>query len=241
MQLKKKLLTSTLCAIVLTSAHAQEQRYLYKASLVQAAPGKILELIALYKQKNAQDSGDASPFWMRHSQGDHWDLLLLYPMGSYAEYYRPDRSARREKSERDWADKLEGNIAWREDVFVYGPPLEQVRKAFDGAGYFHVEMFIALAGKRADLFKQRQMENAYSKVLKQPENLIFLRDQGASWDLFTIGCYRDLKHYAESSDVPAKDAEAAAKAAGFESADRIGPYLRTFIQSHHDTLAVALH
>ena len=29
----------------------------------------------------------------------------------------------------------------------------------------------------------------------------------------------------------------AARAAGFEGDDRIGPYLRSLIQSHHDTLA----
>src|SRR5260370_27620548 len=84
------------------------------------------------------------------------------------------------------------------------------------------------------------MENAYSKGLNLPENLIFLRDQGAAWDLFTIGFYRDLGHYAESAGIlPAKQ-EAAAKAAGFDSASQSGPYLRRFIATHHDTLAVAL-
>ncbi len=85
------------------------------------------------------------------------------------------------------------------------------------------------------------MENAYARAVKQPENFIFVRDQGASWDVFTIGCFRDLKHYAESADVPKDTADAAAKAAGFDSAAAIGPYLRRFIADHHDTLAVAIH
>jgi hypothetical protein len=240
MKVTNVLLISATCTLLLTAVHAQDQPYLYKATLVQAAPGKIVELIDLYKQKNSGNTGDTAPFWMRHSQGDHWDLLLLYPVGSYADYYRAERIATRDKSAHGLDDKLAQAIAWQEDVFVYGPPIEDVRKAFDGAGYFHVEMFVALAGKRPDLFKQRQMENTYSRNLKQPENLIFVRDQGAAWDLFTIGCYRNLKHYAEGSDVPQKEADAAAKAAGFESADRIGPYLRTLIQSHHDTLAGAV-
>lgn len=84
------------------------------------------------------------------------------------------------------------------------------------------------------------MENAYAQTLKQPMNFIFTRDQGAAWDLFTIGVYRDLKHYAESADVPTKDQEAAAKAAGFDSPSQIGPYLRRFISTHHDTLAVSV-
>ena len=108
------------------------------------------------------------------------------------------------------------------------------------AGFFHVEMFEALAGKRAELYHQREMENDYSKLLGLPRNLIFVRDCGAPWDLFTIGGYRDLKHYAESADIPADGQEAAAKAAGFDGSKGIGPYLRTLIALHHDTLAVAV-
>ena len=84
------------------------------------------------------------------------------------------------------------------------------------------------------------MENAYAKALKQPENFIFVRDQGAAWDIFTIGVFRDLKHYAQSADATPNDQEAAAKAAGFEAPSQIGPYLRRFIREHHDTLAVAI-
>ncbi len=58
--------------------------------------------------------------------------------------------------------------------------------------------------------------------------------------LFTLGFYRDLKHYAESADIPEKDQEAPAKAAGFEGASHIGTYLRNLISEHHDTLAVAV-
>jgi len=211
--------------------------------LVQAAPGKLLDLIGVYKARMAgiQEGGDEPPLWMRHSQGDRWDLLLLFPMGSYAEYYRPDRIARRGKLEaQDFRERVASDIYWQEDVFVYGPGLDDVRKAFAGAGFFHVEMFQALPGRSAELYKEREMENAYLRALREPDNFIFVRDQGAAWDMFTIGCYRNLKHYAEGSDVAAKDQEVAARAAGFEDAAHIGPYLRTLISSHHDTLAVAI-
>ncbi len=65
-------------------------------------------------------------------------------------------------------------------------------------------------------------------------------DQGAAWDVFTVGCFRSLKHYAASADVPPETSAAAAKSAGFDSAAAIGPYLRQFIADHHDTLAVAI-
>jgi hypothetical protein len=231
-----------LCCAV--PALAAENPYLYKVSLVQAAPGKLLDLIDLYKARAVayQAAGDELPLWMRHSQGDHWDLMILFPMGSYTDFYQGGRISKRKQSEQasTLEEKIRENIAWQEDLFAYGPPLADLRKAFANGGFFHVEMFVSLPGKFADLYKEREMENAYAKALKEPENFIFVRDQGAAWDIFTIGVFRDLKHYAESADVPAKDQEAAAKAAGFEAPSQIGPYLRRFIREHHDTLAVAI-
>ena len=223
---------------------AAETPYLYKVTLVQAAPGKLLELIDLYKARAAEmkEAGDEAPLWMRHSQGDHWDLMILFPLGNYADYYQAERIAKRTRADQAvrLEDKIKENIAWQEDLFAYGPSLNEVRKAFAGGAFFHVEMFVSLPGKFADLYKEREMENAYAKALKEPENLIFVRDQGAAWDIFTIGVFRDLKHYAESADVPTKDQEAAAKTAGFDAPSQIGPYLRRFIREHHDTLAVAV-
>jgi hypothetical protein len=224
---------------------APAARYLYRTTLIQAAPGKLLEVVDLYKAgwPGSKDSGDEPPIAMRHSQGDRWDLLLLFPMGSFGEYYAPERIARREKARAAAAAdlaRLGGDIGWQEDVFVFGPPLAPVRGELAPAGFFHVEMFEALAGKRGELYRQREMENDYSKRLDLPQNLIFIRDCGAPWDLFTIGAYRDLKDYAESADIPAAKQEEAAKAAGFDGAKAIGPYLRTLIVLHHDTLAVAV-
>jgi hypothetical protein len=222
---------------------ASAQEILYKASMIQAAPGKLLELIDLEKKiaaESEKSAGDPTPVWMRHSQGDRWDLLIISAAGTYSDYYRPERSAKREKLHQEFRQALQQDIAWQEDVFVHGPPLEALHKSCDGAGLFHVEMFQALPGKHEELIHQRVMENTFSQTMKLPQNLIFVRDQGAAWDVFTVGCYRNLKHYAEGSDLPPADAQAAAKAAGFESAAQIGPYLRTLISLHRDTLAVAV-
>src|SRR5260370_9035517 len=90
------------------SAFAPKSHDIYKVTLVQAAPGKLPELIDLYKQRAAalQQAGDEVPLWMRHSQGDHWDLMILYPMGSYTEYYGAERTNRRAQAEQATADKF---------------------------------------------------------------------------------------------------------------------------------------
>jgi len=226
-----------------------EQPYLYKTTFVRAAPGKLLDLIALYKSRMAADdaAGDERPLWWRHTQGDQWDLMLLFPMGSYTEYYSKERLSRRKKadassslSQKEFIRKLNACSAWREDLFVMGPPLEIVKKAFTGTAYYHIEIFIALPGKQEELFKEREMENAYQIATGRPENMIFVRDQGATWDLFTLGCYRDLKHWAESPDIPKEKRDSAARQAGFNSPDEIGPYMRTLIDMHRDTMGVAI-
>ncbi len=226
-----------------------ESPYLYKALFVRAAPGKLLDLIQLYKDRMPvyDASGDERPFWWRHTQGDHWDLMLLFPMGSYTDFFSPERVARRNKAtessalpQSQFAGRFYEFSAWHEDLFVSGPPLETVRAAFNNASYYHIEIFIALPGKQAELRKEREMENKYQKGIGRPETLIFTHDNGAAWDLFTLGCYRSLKHWAESYDVPQEKREAAARAAGFASADAIGPYMRTLIDWHRDTMGVAI-
>ena len=121
-----------------------------------------------------------------------------------------------------------------------GPPLEQVAATLHRGNYYHIEMFIAIPGKRGELLREREMENVYLAQLDRPQNLIFTRAAGAAWDAFTLGVYRDIKHYAESADIPEEQEEAAAVAAGFEGANMIGVYLRTLIHRHNDTLANAV-
>jgi hypothetical protein len=194
---------------------------LYRTTLLRAAPGRLLDLIAAMKGK--------APWIFRHSQGDHWDLMVLSPVGSYADYF---------KAAAVIPPVAPGElVAWQEDEFVRGPDLLAL-PGFPEAGLVHIEMFHALADKRALLVRQREMENAYLGGTGQPQNAIFVRELGASWDAFTIGAYRNIRHYAEAQEVPPDKDEAAARAAGFAGRAAIGPYLRSLILDHHDTLAV---
>lgn len=241
------LLAIALIALMVQARDARDA-YLYRTLLVRAAPGALLEVIDLYRdQMLTYEAAGERPFIMRHSQGDQWDLLLLFPMGSFADYYSPSSVARRARaweasgiSGDEFQQALDERIAWREELFALGPSVEEVREAFEGNAYYHVEMFIALPGLREKLLEEREMENAYLAGIGRPQNLIFTRVAGAAWDSYTIGFYLDLKHFAASADIPDERKQEAALAAGFEGADRIGSYLRTLIQWHHDTLASAV-
>jgi len=230
-------------SIIATPAFAASANYLYRAEMVQAAPGKFTELLDLYARQAtlATITGDAPAFVMRHSQGDRWDLLLIYPMGSYAEYYSAERITKRKKPESEnLLRQIEQNIAWREDLFLYGPALKAIRAAFANARFYHIEMLHALPGRQADLVKEREMESAYNQALGRPALFIFTRDSGAHYDVISIDFYRDIKHYAESADIPSEKQQAAARSAGYNAPEQIGPFLRSIIADHHDTLAVAV-
>lgn len=223
--------------------------YLYKTTFIRAAQGRLLDLIALWKERMAalEKAGEVAPFWWRHTQGDQWDLMLLTPMGSYVDYYAKARAAKRAKaaeaagmSEEAFAKRLDACSSWKEDIYVMGPPLEFVKKAFEGTAYYHIEIMVSLPGKQEELFKEREMENVYGVAGGRPYNMIFVRESGASWDIFTLGCYRDLQHWAAPSPLTKDEREAAAKKAGFAGADAIGPYMRTLIDFHRDTMGVAI-
>jgi hypothetical protein len=214
--------------------------YLYKTLLVRAAPAALLEVIDLYRERARLDQsvGEPVPFMARHRQGDQWDLILVYPMESFAAYYAAERRARRSQGDYAAIDrKLAERIAWREETFMNGPGLHAMQRFVDQGTFWHIEMFVALPGKRAALLRQREMENDFYRYLNRPQNLIFTRAGGSSWDAMTIGVYEDFQQLAAGDTIPSDLEDAAARRAGFEGAARIGTYLRTLIQYHHDTLA----
>lgn len=218
---------------------------LYRFVLVQAAPGRLLELIDLYKGRLPviAAGGDQAPYIVRHSQGDRWDLLVIYPSGSFTSYYSAERVRQRAAaadksgvSNAEFARKFYELVAWHEDVYLEGPPLAVFREYVNDLGLVHFEMFQALPAKREALIEERRMESAFNIGRGRPGALIFTHEQGAAWDVMTLDGYRNWRHYAESETIPKEVTEAAAKKAGFENADAVGPYMRSLISLHHDTI-----
>jgi hypothetical protein len=231
-------------AVLAVTAVQADTTYLYRTQFIRGAPGELLELIDVIQDRMSvfDAAGDPAPFMMRHAQGDHWDLQVMYPMGSFVDYYGPERVARRDQaaassgvSEEEFRKRISALASWQEDLFVLGPALETVTATINAGGYFHTEIFIALPGKKDDLFHEREMENEYLRRIGRTQNMIFTKVSGASWDSFTLGIYRDLQHFAERMPMTAAEEDVAAVAAGFEGADRVGIYMRSLILKHQDT------
>jgi hypothetical protein len=240
------LATSLLAANLQTAAPRPE---LYRFVLIQAAPGRLVDLIDLYRARlpAIAAGGDELPFIVRHAQGDRWDLLVIYPSRSFTEYYsaervrrRDDAAARSGVSGEQFARRFYELVSWHEDVYVEGPPLAAFRDYIKDAGLVHLEMFQALAGRRDALIEERGMESRFNRERGRPEALLFTHEQGAAWDVITLDAFRNWRHYAESETIAQEVNDAAAKKAGFANADAIGPYLRSLIALHHDTLATVV-
>jgi len=223
-------------------AIVREGRYLYRFAMLQAAPGRLVELIDALKRQAPLlvSAGDELPLIIQHHQGDHWDLLVIYPLGSYTEFYAPDRVAKRAAVAAGAPivafSALRPMLAWHEDLFVTGPPVEAVRGHVSGKGLLHFEMLQALPGKFDALVEERRMENRFNRERGRGQTLIFIHDQGAPWDVVTLGAYKDWHEYADSDKIPREVVELAARKAGFADAAGVGPYMRTLISTHRDTL-----
>lgn len=221
------------------------RRELYKFVMIQAAPGKLPDLLAAYRDRAPvmAVNGDEPPIVVRHSQGDRWDLLVIYPIGSFTTFYSAERMARRDAAGKAsgvtnaaFQERLYQFIAWHEDVFVWGPPLAELRAYVQGQTVAHLEMMQAMAGQHDALTRQRHMESAFNVGRGRPRMLVFTHQEGAAWDVITLDAWKDWRHYGEAQMVPADVSDAAAKKAGFANADAVGVAMRSLINTHHDTL-----
>lgn len=215
-------------------SQAYENTYLYKCVTVRAAPGKLFDLMDHLKKdlRAIKESGEEPGYMYKHWQGDQWDFFIMVPVGKYETYYKSKTAA---IMEREYGSPYYDNVARQEEGFVRGPDLDLFRKTWQENTYFHAEMFQALGGKQKELYKERMMENAYYANKGGIHNMIFTRENGFVWDIFTLGGYRDFKHYADY-ELSEADSDAAARKAGFESSSHIGAYMRSLINLHMDTM-----
>jgi len=190
----------------------------YRITLLRAAPGTFENLI-----NNVKDYRQQHPtIVLRHSQGDHWDLMLIEPAGKNPIFMH------------DFSD-----LADFQHSFLAGSMSDwsTLLEKYKDSGLYHVEMFQAVHGKYAKLLQQRKMENQYLKETQQVENDIFETTFGSDMDIFTLGFHKNLTTFASSPDLSEQTFERAAVEAGFKNRADLSFYLRSLILSHHDTIA----
>lgn len=219
MNTRKKLLLLFFVMLLSLPVFAQND---YKITLLRAAPGELGDLIEHVKQQKANAQGNL--IIMRHSQGDHWDLMLLAPF---------------DKPEMDdygnWVDFQHDFLA--ESKTKWNELLERD----SNTGLYHVEMFRAAKGLEEELLEQRRMENVWYNKIGKDENVIFTTTFGSDVDNFTMGFYKDMMDFATEPNLSEEEINTAAKAAGFESSSTVGLYLREFLVGHNDTIATKVN
>ena len=194
---------------------------IFRVTTLRAAPGQLSELIETVQEYRAERRGRALA--MRHSQGDHWDLMLIEPAGDNLQE-QPDFSAQSDYQLSFIAES--------------GASFKGLLHQAEGAGLYHIEMFKARAGQKAALLDQRARENQYLDDTGQPVNVVFTTRLGSDVDVFTLGFHRDWASFGAGPAVTDTEAEAAAREAGFANREDIGLYLRSLLTRHQDTLAV---
>ncbi len=206
----------------------------YWVTQYRAAPGKFPALLELVKSTDWSKMGEPRPIMMRHSQGNHWDLMLL---GQHTA--NCTKNAACEKAMSNFSEKT-NVLADFELSFLATSPTSwaQLSELNTDSGFYHIEMFQAAAGKHKALDRQRHIENDYIEKIGQQANAVFNVTFGSDMDIFTIGFYRDMAHFAESPDLTNEEFEVAAIEAGFKNRADISFHLRELIVGHQDTLAV---
>lgn len=234
-------------SVLASMSYAQQREgdYLYHVTTVRAAPGKLEALLKWVEEVDRSsfvvDAGVHRTYVMRHSQGDQWDLLFIGPMESWTAFHKARATRKREKAYEKHGELLGragALVAFQEDHFAFGPPLDELKREYAENSFYHIEMFKAAPGKAGALFEQRQMENAYLAATGQTTNMIFRRAAGSDIDVFTIGFHDSMKAFAADAPASDEEKEQAAKDAGFKDRADLSFYLRSLISGHHDTLAV---
>ena len=215
-----KLLLTLIFLSVLPTNLALAADNLYQVSLLRASPGAMPALIELTKASKAELKGEM--LIMRHSQGDHWDLMLLSPASDGL----PEQTSYQSKADFQHDFLATCECDWN-----------SVKEGSKGADLFHIEMFQAASGLYDKLLKQRNMENNYLVATQRNANLVFETKFGSDVDMFTLGIYKNLQSFATDPDLPSEVFEKAATDAGFKARSDIGFYLRRFLVGHQDTLA----
>ncbi|WP_262694902.1 hypothetical protein [Kordiimonas aquimaris] len=204
----------------------------YFVAQYRASPGKLPDLLNLISSTDWAVLDTGKPFIMRHSQGNHWDLMLLGQTTGCMSERCASAMASFDRAVDELVDFELNFTATSDKSWV------DLKKISEGKNLYHIEMFQAGGGNHEALMRQRIIENDFIERIGQRPNVIFDVKFGSDFDIFTIGFYENLQEYATPANVTAQQSEEAAIAAGFKNRADVSFLLRELIVGHQDTLAV---
>ncbi len=190
---------------------------LFEITLLRAAPGFLPELIQSINNESRDE------LVMRHSQGDHWDLMIVRPT-----------KADELLTANDYSDLVDFDHRF---IATSASSWAEIWSLKSESEIFHIEMFNAARGHSDELWKEREMENVYLVETGRAPNLIFRTLLGSDFDCFTIGFYKSMVQFSTDPDLSDETYHKAATKAGFISRSDIGFELRQHIVGHKDTIA----
>jgi hypothetical protein len=228
---------------------------LYHVHIVKAAPGKMNELIAAFRQAPVAPGEPGPPVIFRHLQGDDWDLLVLTPLGK-EETLRPVDTPEVQKS----VQQMRPLRTQHGDTFTAGPPWTEVRATLMGGGpaptaasgsaatetagtagssaggasvpettIYTVTTYRSLPGHRDQL-----ADTLRRIVALYPDRRTLMQHvEGAPWEFVLISRYDSWSALGEEEAAPAERL----RAQGFANNEAIGQELRQHTAEHRDTIA----
>ena len=197
---------------------------LYYIHVVQAAPGKLTELIDAYRNGPAPAANEPqfTPIILRHREGSEWDMIVITPLGKQTTI----SAAPPPQAVQDYFQRLLPLSAWHSDTFATGPSWAEVQKALVPAkveeAVYVVSDYRSTAGHRPQL-RQVLDRNAQDTPGR---GVLFAHAEGAPWNFLAVVRYDSWA--AIDAPPPQRPGEQRVDA---------GLALREHMAVHHDTIA----
>ncbi|CAN5828591.1 hypothetical protein BH18ACI4_BH18ACI4_12990 [soil metagenome] len=199
---------------------------LYHIHVVKAAPGKLTQLIDVYRNGPAPEVNEpqVTPIILRHREGGEWDLIVITPLGKQTTISANPLP----QATQDYNQRLQPLTDWHADTITVGPSWALVQKALvpakDAQPVYQVSDYRSLSGHRQQL-REVLDRNAQDTPGR---SVLFSHAEGASWNFLTVTRYDSWA--ALGAPPPRPQAGAPQQDAGLA--------IREHMAVHHDTIAV---
>jgi hypothetical protein len=167
---------------------AQPAAEIYHIHVVQAAAGKLPQLLNEYRNAPGPDPGEpqVSPIILRHREGGEWDLIVITPLGKQTTISAEPLP----QAVQAYNQRIQPLTSWHGDTFVVGPSWATVQKALMPEAnapqtVYVVSDYRAIPGHRQQLRQvlDRNEQDTPGRAVT------FSHIEGAPWNFLTVTRY----------------------------------------------------